>query len=58
MFNSGVFPTKFGHKLLLALSAQPDYVKLCERVGKMLYALCITVPFIPIYIFNNDFYFF
>ena len=23
---SGVFLTKFGHKLLLSLSAQPDYV--------------------------------
>ena len=23
---SGVLPTKFGHKLLLSLSAQPDYM--------------------------------
>ena len=27
----GVFVTKFGHKSLLSLSAQPD---LCERTGK------------------------
>ena len=26
VFKSGVFLTKFGHKLLLSLSAQPDYV--------------------------------
>ena len=25
-FKSGVFLTKFGHKLLLSLSVQPDYV--------------------------------
>ena len=26
VFRSGVFLTKFGHKLLVSLSAQPDYV--------------------------------
>ena len=26
VFKSGVFQTKFGHKVLLSLSAQPDYV--------------------------------
>ena len=26
VFKSGVFLTKFGHKLFLSLSAQPDYV--------------------------------
>ena len=26
VFNSGVFLTKFGHKLLISLSAQPDYI--------------------------------
>ena len=25
VFKSGAFLTKFGHKLLLSLSAQPDY---------------------------------
>ena len=31
-FKSGVFLTKFEHKLLLSLSAQPDFF--CESVGK------------------------
>ena len=30
---SGVFLTKFGHRLLLSLSAQPD---MCERDGKII----------------------
>ena len=32
MFKSGEFLIKFGHKLLLSLSAQPDYV---QSVGKI-----------------------
>ena len=31
VFKSGVFVIKFGHKLLLSLFAQPDYV---ESIGK------------------------
>ena len=31
VFNSGVFLTKFGHKLLPSLSAQPDYVRKCWK---------------------------
>ena len=31
VFKSGVFFAKFGHKLLLSLSAQPDYVCKCWK---------------------------
>ena len=31
VFKSGVFLTKFGHKLLLSSSAQPDCVKVLEK---------------------------
>ena len=33
VFKAGVFLTKFGHKLLLSLSAQPDLcVKVLEKI--------------------------
>ena len=31
MFKSGVFLAKFGHKLLLSLSLQPDFLRVLEK---------------------------
>ena len=57
VFNSGVFLTKFGHKFLIFLSAQYDYM--CESVKKNNLlgrsALCIKVSSDPIFD-NGDFF--
>ena len=54
----GVFLTKFGHKLLLSLSAQPhskwkNWKKIIARTHCFMYQSF----FRPNYIFNNDAYF-
>ena len=44
VFKSGVILTKFGHKLFLSLSAQPDYVwKRWEKKLLRRSALCIKI---------------
>ena len=58
VFKSGVFLTKFGHKLLLSLSAQPDYVWTCLK-KVIAGTLCFMHQGIvgPNYISINDAYF-
>ena len=58
VFKSGVFLTKFGHKLLLSLSAQTDYVWKCWKkiIARRLCFMHRGI-FRPYYIFNNDAYF-
>ena len=48
VFKLGVFLTKFGHKLLVSLSAQPDYVGKCSKKELLgCSALCIRVSSDP-----------
>ena len=60
MFKSGVFLTKFGQKLILLLSAQPDYhlhVKVLEKIiARTLCAMHHGILSLY-YIFNNTAYF-
>ena len=54
----GVFLTKFGHKLLLSLSAQSDYIwKNCKKIIARTLCFMHQCFFRPNYIFNNDAYF-
>ena len=53
----GVFLTKLGHKLLLSLSAQPDYVIELEKIIARTFCFMHQSFFRPNYIFNNDAYF-
>ena len=53
-----VFLTKFGHKYLLSLSAQPDYMwKNCKKIIASTHCFMHQSVFRPNYIFNNDAYF-
>ena len=54
---SGILPTKFGHKLLLSLSAQHDYVKELKKIIARTHCFMHQFFFRPNYIFNNDAYF-
>ena len=57
VFKSGVFLTKFGHKLLLYLFAQPDYVCKLEKIIARMHHLMHQGIFRPNYIFNNCIFF-
>ena len=58
MFKSGVILTKFGHKLLLSLSAQPDYVlKYWKKIIVRTLRFMHQGIFRPNYSFHNDAYF-
>ena len=55
---SGVLPTNFGHKLLLSLSAQPDYMwKNWKKITARTHCFMHQSVFRPNYIFNNNAYF-
>ena len=58
VFKSGEFLTKFGHKVLLSLSPQPDCVKVLEKIFARTLCFIHQGIFRPNYILNNDAYFF